>query len=68
MMKVEHIKISVDKEGSISVEPQNYKGKACVKETQAIEAKLGGDGKRTLTAAFYEKVKSVANNILGGGR
>ena len=67
--QVPHIEAEISAQG-IKQEAHGFKGGACVKATEEIEAAMGGTTttkERVLKASFYQRAVSAAQNILKGG-
>lgn len=63
--EVQHFEIDIDETG-MKLEAHGFKGNSCVKESARIEAAIGSTEKRKYKDAFYQKVKTIGRNLIGG--
>lgn len=52
-MKKKEVKISVDKNGKISIEVLNAQGSECLDWTQGLENSLGGEQNKSFKDSYY---------------
>ena len=60
---IEHFEVDITEDG-IKLEAHGFKGKGCIKESEKLEAAIGGNTDRKLKAA-YHKVANTIKNTLG---
>jgi len=61
---MEEIIIDVSDQGEITLETRNYKGKACMKDSQFIKDLLGRELTSQLTPAYYQTTKKTVKRYL----
>lgn len=52
-MKV--VKVTVSKTGETTIETSGFTGEECIRATEGLERRLGGQGTRTLKPEAYEQ-------------
>lgn len=49
------VKVTVTREGQATIETEGFVGEECIRVTEGLERKLGGQGERTLKPEAYEQ-------------
>ena len=52
---MEEIFITINPDGNVTIRTKGFKGKSCLKATEALEEALGKVSERKLTSEYYEQ-------------
>jgi len=61
-MNTKSIKITIDKDGNISVETSGFTGDACNQATAGFEALLGGEIDKQFTEEFFQDADAMGQS------
>jgi hypothetical protein len=61
-VELHEVRVSIDKDGNVSLQVNGIKGTSCLDVTKALEEALGNELEREMTAEAYEETEQHIEN------